>query len=71
MIRAIIIIISVLYVIGGSERIVAQAPHFSIFDSFKKIPANGEGAVIVHQSDEVKQLVGTRIDNENVDVINV
>jgi len=46
----------------------AQSPQFSIFDSFESRPKTGEGYVIVHQSNALKRLVGTRIDGENVDI---
>ena len=48
----------------------AQSPHFSIFDSFDAPPKAGEGRVVIHQPDELKLLVGTRIDSENIDVVN-
>ena len=44
----------------------AQSPQFSIFDSFEQRPKTGEGTVVVHQSEPVKQMVGTRIDNDNI-----
>ncbi|MDR2917129.1 MAG: SPOR domain-containing protein [Tannerella sp.] len=55
---------------GGHSTIFAQSPQFSIFDSFEKQPNSGEGIVVVHQSDALKRLVGTRIDSENIDVVN-
>ena len=48
----------------------AQSPHFSIFDELEKISKSGKGGVVIHQSEKIKRLVGTRIDNENVDVAN-
>jgi hypothetical protein len=49
----------------------AQAsPYFSIFDLFEKKPEKGEGSVIIHQPESIKLLVGTRIDSDNVDVLN-
>ena len=57
-------------IFGGYNSVYAQSPHFSIFDSFEAQPKAGEGRVVVHQSDEIKQLVGTRIDSENIDVVN-
>jgi hypothetical protein len=48
----------------------AQSPQFSIFDSFETPPKAGEGRIVVHQPDELRQLVGTRIDSENIDVVN-
>jgi len=53
------------YLTGGS-----QTPLFSIFDAFEREPLPGEGKVIVHQSDSLRQLVGTKIDSENIDVVN-
>ena len=55
---------------GGYNSIYAQSPHFSIFDSFEAPPKAGKGVVVIHQSNAIKQLVGTRIDNENVSVVN-
>jgi len=56
--------------VGGYNTIYAQSPHFSIFDSFEAPPKAGKGVVVIHQSNAIKQLVGTRIDNENVSVVN-
>lgn len=56
--------------ISGGHSLCAQSPHFSIFDSFERIPKSGEGTVVIHQSESLKQLVGTRIDSENIDVLN-
>jgi hypothetical protein len=53
-----------------SRSLCAQSPYFSIFDLFEKFPASGEGRVVVHQPEAVKQLVGTCIDSENIDVLN-
>ena len=67
------IIFTVLFlitVVVGYNTIHAQSPQFSIFDSFETTPKAGEGVVVIHQSEAIKQLVGTRIDNENVDVLN-
>jgi hypothetical protein len=55
-----------LLAIGGNNVISAQSPQFSIFDSFEQRAKPGEGTVVVHQSEAIKKLVGTRIDNENV-----
>lgn len=57
-------------IIGGYNTMSAQSPQFSIFDSFEKSPKAGEGTVVIHQSDALKLLVGTRIDSENIDVLN-
>jgi hypothetical protein len=56
--------------ISGSLSLCAQSPYFSIFDSFERPPKPGEGTVIIHQSESLKQLVGTCIDSENIDVVN-
>ena len=48
----------------------AQSPQYSIFDALEQQPKQGEGTVIIHQSNAIKRLVGTRIDSENIDVIN-
>ncbi|MDR0575506.1 MAG: SPOR domain-containing protein [Tannerella sp.] len=56
--------------ICGCGVICAQSPQFSIFDSFEKYPKSGEGMVVIHQPDALKRLVGTRIDSENIDVLN-
>jgi hypothetical protein len=54
----------------GTDVLSAQSPNFSIFDSFDRPVRAGEGKVIVHQSNALKQLVGTRIDSENIDISN-
>jgi len=64
------LIINILLFAGGFGYVSAQSPLFSIFDSFDKTPKSGEGKVIVHQSNALKKLVGTRIDSENIDVVN-
>ena len=48
----------------------AQTPQNSIFDAFEKQPKTGMGGVVVHQSDNIKRLVGTRNSGENVEVTN-
>jgi hypothetical protein len=68
--KNIIALFVALVVIAGSADVFAQSPAFSIFDSFERTPKPGEGKVIVHQSEAIKRLVGTRIDSENVDVVN-
>jgi Sporulation related domain. len=69
--RSIIITLFSFFMISGMYNTVfAQSPQFSIFDSFNTSPKQGEGRVVIHQSEEIKQLVGTRIDSENIDVIN-
>lgn len=57
-------------IIAGNGSLYAQFPQFSIFDSFERPVNPGEGTVIIHQSESLRQLVGTRIDSENIDVIN-
>jgi hypothetical protein len=47
----------------------AQSPLFSIFESIEQQPKQGEGMVVIHQSDAIKRLIGTRIDSENIEVI--
>ncbi|MDR2146891.1 MAG: SPOR domain-containing protein [Tannerella sp.] len=64
------ILLILLIAIGGLNFAGAQNPSFSIFDEFEKKPGKGEGTVIIHQSEALKALVGTRIDSENVDVVN-
>ena len=59
-------VFALLMAVSGYNTIYAQTPHFSIFDSFDAPPKKGEGVVIIHQSENIKKLVGTRIDNENV-----
>jgi hypothetical protein len=56
--------------ITGNHPLYAQSPQFSIFDSFESPAKLGEGTVVVHQAESLRQLVGTRIDSENIDVIN-
>ena len=53
-----------------SISINAQSPHYSIFDALERQPKSKEGGVVIHQSESIKRLVGTRIDNENVDITN-
>ena len=48
----------------------AQSPHYSIFESLERQPKPDEGEVVIHQSDAIKRLVGTRIDSDNIDVLN-
>ncbi|MDR1724503.1 MAG: SPOR domain-containing protein [Tannerella sp.] len=66
--RFIYTLIIIAVVLG--EKSFAQAPQFSIFDSFERAPKPGEGKVKIHQSNDLKMLVGTRIDSDNIDVIN-
>jgi hypothetical protein len=47
-----------------------ESPYFSIFDLFEKKPEKGEGTVIIHQPESIKMLVGTRIDSNNLDIVN-
>lgn len=68
--RIIFTFLTLMLVFGGYNTIFAQSPQFSIFDSFEKNPRANEGTVVIHQSDAIKQLVGTRIDSENIDVVN-
>jgi hypothetical protein len=64
------IIFFILFIVVGEHYLLAQTPLFTIFDSFEEKPKPGEGKVIVHQSDALKQRVGTRIDSDNIDVVN-
>ena len=64
-----ILLISVI-MLSGHAVLCAQSPHFSIFDSFEKSSKPGAGIVVIHQPESLKQLVGTRIDSENIDVVN-
>jgi len=65
-----LLLLSFLMIFGIYNSVYAQSPQFSIFDSFNTPSKSGEGRVVIHQSEEIKQLVGTRIDSENVDLIN-
>lgn len=56
--------------IFGNDSLCAQSPYFSIFDSFERSPELGAGRVIIHQPESIKQLVGTHIDSENIDIVN-
>ena len=47
----------------------AQSPVFSIFDYLEQPPRRGQGRVVIHQSDSIRKLVGTRIDGKNIEVI--
>jgi hypothetical protein len=64
------LIISILLFTCSLAPVIAQSPMFSIFDAFEAKPKANEGKVIIHQSDSLKKRVGTRIDSENIDVIN-
>jgi hypothetical protein len=64
-----IIFISTVLLLPGYGLIHAQSPHFSIFDSFENPSDPKAGIVVIHQSELLKQLVGTRIDSENIDII--
>ena len=67
----ILTVFALIAAVNGSDTIHAQTPQFSIFDSFEASHSTGEGGkVVIHQSDAIKQLVGTRIDSENIDVLN-
>ncbi|MDR0836256.1 MAG: SPOR domain-containing protein [Tannerella sp.] len=46
-----------------------QSPYFSIFDLFEGAPEKGKGTVVIHQPESLKALVGTRIDSNNIDVL--
>ena len=48
----------------------AQSPQYSIFDKLEGPPKANEGLIVIHQSDGVRRLVGTRIDSENIDILN-
>jgi hypothetical protein len=64
-----IIFISAVMMLPGYRILCAQSPHFSIFDSFENPSDPDAGMVVIHQSESLKQLVGTRIDSENIDII--
>jgi hypothetical protein len=66
--KFLLIILTGLYGYGITN--AQESPYFSIFDMFEKTPEKGEGTVIIHQSEPLKKLVGTRIDSDNVDVVN-
>jgi hypothetical protein len=55
---------------GMAEVMSAQSPLFSIFDQFEQPSERGEGKVVIHQPESLKKLVGTRIDTDNLDIIN-
>jgi len=54
----------------GCVVISAQSPQYSIFESLERQPKKGEGGVVIHQSEGVKRLVGTRVDSNNIDITN-
>lgn len=58
-----------LFALDQFSVINAQAPQYSIFEALERQPKAGEGGVIIHQSDAIKRLVGTRIDSDNIDVV--
>ena len=64
------IIFFLLLIVGGYVVVFAQTPQFSIFESLERRPKKGQGGVVIHQSESIKRLVGTRIDSENVDSTN-
>jgi len=47
----------------------AQSPHFSIFDAIEQNSRQGRGVIVIHQSQAIKSLIGTRLDSENIEVI--
>ena len=55
--------LALIFALSGYNVIVAQSPQNSIFESISN-PKAGEGIVVVHQSDAIKRLVGTRIDSD-------
>ena len=65
-----ILTIIILISAGWAFSLNAQSPIFSIFDAFEEDPKPGEGKVVVHMSEGIKQLIGTRLDSENIDVTN-
>ena len=65
-----IIVIFASTIPGKNNGVFAQSPFFSIFDAFAQPAKPGKGAVVIHISDSIKKLVGTRIDSENVEIIN-
>jgi hypothetical protein len=65
-----ILLLSAAILLGHRATVCAQSPYFSIFDSFEKTSTRGVGIVVIHQPETIRQLVGTRIDSENIDVEN-
>ena len=62
-------LLAILFLTTGLNEVIAQSTQNSIFESLSN-PKSGEGIVVVHQSEAVKRLVGTRIVNENVNSLN-
>jgi hypothetical protein len=58
------VLVCLLAIRGINPCFAQQSPPLSIFDSFEQ-PKAGEGGVVVHQSEAIKKMVGTRIDSEN------
>ena len=56
-------LLAILFLTTGLNEVIAQSPQNSIFESLNN-PKSGEGIVVVHQSEAIKRLVGTRIDSE-------
>ena len=54
----------------GRPMMYAQSPQSSIFESLEVRQKSGEGVVVTHQPDVIKRLVGTRIDSDNINVLN-
>ena len=48
----------------------SQSPQYSIFESLEVRQKSGEGIIVIHQSDAIKRLVGTRIDSDKLNIIN-
>ena len=68
--RACIFTFILLWAMSGFCVLSAQSPQYSIFDALERQSNSKEGVVVIHQSDAVKRLVGTRIDSENIDTVN-
>ena len=67
---AIFVFLSMMFaLLGGAGEILAQSPS-SIFDAFESSSGRGTGVVVVHQSEALRNLVGTRLNSGNIDVVN-
>ena len=59
-----------LFTTGGRTVTYAQTPQYSIFESLEVRQKSGEGVIVTHQPDVIKRLVGTRINSENINIVN-
>jgi hypothetical protein len=66
--RSYTLLFVLLFVIGEHHTTTAQTPQNSIFDKLERTQKTGEGGVVIHQSENIKRVVGTRINSHNTDI---